>query len=475
MTIAWLPWAVIAIGVASLFVRSRTVSEDETRANPAHLSIVSFALLAAVFGLTRLNTDIMPALYGTAVGCGFALLFATVLDRIAVRAVSSVGFALGALLVAGVSFAAKDAMIPHHMPILLFAMTLGLGAVAWASAGTSSSHALGTATLACAVVSAADQLGRIGPGNFAKYSGQAFGLVAAVSAVLVLGVLEGSEKRRRFAPVVIAALMTGAGWLVTQRVLELQSIWNVLAGGAVAACVVHYLLPEDDKSSFGFLLASLIWLGVATLAFGIAKGYGMAVAALGGVAICASMRNSRALLSMGPLLALVLYRMFREMFSDTGRALDIGQHYGLVGLLIGASVPVLAWEWWQESKDRNGAKRAIAAGLWCVIVVGLPLLVTMLLSSKGYVGWLAGLGVSAMILGLRGERSLAPLAMAVGFASLSSICYAAFKDYIHLVRETKVIALGWAFGIFIIAAILIWFLSVRSEGALAKEGKQDVS
>ncbi|MBX3120340.1 MAG: hypothetical protein KF784_14860 [Fimbriimonadaceae bacterium] len=471
MAISWLPWAVIAIGVASLFVRSRTDSEDSSRANPLGLVIVSLALLAAVFGLTRLNSELILTLYGAAVGCAVGILMATVLDRLLQRAVSSVGFAIGALVVAAVSFATVTTVQPDHMPLLLFGVALGLGGIAWASSGCAASVSVSHATLACVAVSAADQLGRIGPGNYAKFSGQAFGLVAAICAVLVLGVVEGHPKRRSFAPILIAILMTGAGWLITQRVLELQSIWTVLGGSAVAACVVHYLLPEDDKGSFGFMLATLIWLGVATLAFGVAKGFGMSVAALGGLAICVSMRNGRALLSMSPLLALVLYRMFRELFSDSGRALDIAQHYGLVGILIGAAVPILAWEWWLTAHHRVGIKRDIAAGLWCILMVSVPMLVTVLLSSKGYVGWLAGLGISSVILGLKGEKSSTPMALAMGFAALSSICFMAFKDYINLVRETKVIVLGWAFGIFIVVAILIWFLSVRSEGAPTKEGQ----
>ncbi len=473
MTIVWLPWAAIAIGVASLFVRRRSDEDSGAGANPASLAIVTVALLAALFALSKLSKEgesVMLTLYGVAAGSVAGMALALGLGSFIKKAVSSAGFAFGALAVAGASLAIAHSVKPTEWPLVLFGLVLGLGGCAWASAGSSAGSVTASAALGAAVVAAADQLGRLGPGNHAAQAGTAFALVAGIASALALGVLEGDSKKQKLAPIVITLLLAGGGWLVTQRVLELKTIWQALTAGAAAATIVNWLLPDDDNGSFGFVLSTLIWLGIATLGFGMAKGFGMAVACLGAVCVLTSVRNGRALLSMGPLLGLVLYRIFRELFADTGRALDIGQHYGLIGLLVGAAMPILAWEWWQASKDQENAKRSICYGLWAVLLVGFPVLITMMLSSKGYVGWIAGLGLSGVILGLKGERSSTPLAFSLGVASLSAVCYKPLQDYINLTREQKVVTLGWSFGIFIVLAALIWFLSMRNSES-AKEGE----
>lgn len=474
MTIAWLPWVVIAVGVASLFVRARTVSESAARANPVSLILVAVLMLASLFGLTRIGsdgTDLMPTVYGAAIGAIVGLLLATVFDKFASQAVSAVGFGFGALVIAGTHFGLASAFKPEQMPFLIFGIALGFGGMAWGAGGSSAAPTLGGAALATAVIATVDELGRRGPGNLASQGGTAFALVAMICATLTLGLLENDEKKRKLAPVVMALLMAGGAWLISTRVLALPDTWLVFALGAGAAVVVHYLLPEDDKGSFGFMLATMIWLGLATLSFGMGKGFGMAVATLGAVPVCLAMRNGRALLSMGPLFGLILYRVFRELFTDSSRALDIGQHYGLVGLLVGACVPLLAWEWWQSTEGRKDMGRSMAAALWTVILVAVPMLVVMLLSAKGYVGWIAGLGVSASILGLKGERSATPLAIAAGLASFSAVGFVSLQDFIDLTREQKVSTLGWSIGVFVIVALLIWFLSVRSNDAAVKEGQ----
>lgn len=231
--------------------------------------------------------------------------------------------------------------------------------------------------------------------------------------------------------------------------------------GAVAGAVIHLLFGDDDQpvDPVRIGLATIIGVGVATLAFGFGRGAGMALSLVAATGVLLGVKDRRAMLTLGPLVGLVLYRVLRETGSGATRALDIGQHYTLLALLLGIVVPLLPTDWLK----REGTKAAVGTFLWGLLVLATPPLVIVMFGMRGAIGFVVGLGIAGLAQVLRGERSLAPLAVGSGMAATTILLLTPLADKVDLAREEKVRILLYAGVSILLAASFLALLSRSSK------------
>ncbi|MFZ4508187.1 MAG: hypothetical protein ACOYON_10890 [Fimbriimonas sp.] len=312
------------------------------------------------------------------------------------------------------------------------------------------------AAIAALAAIAANQLGSFGsPDSPRAMAGSAIGVaLLLVGAALTFG-SKSLPNSKAWGPV--AALLIGGSLAFALGQQWLGSMdFAIVAGLGVLAAWVLSLLETDKPSSLRSLLAGALLLGVATIGFSLGRGFGMALALTSCVVVGAAMQSRLVLSATGPLAALVLYRVFRETHPDLTKALDLGQHFSLIGFLAGALVTLVADEWLTTLEE--GAESLKSTGLALIIAttLGLVPVIGMLLGSRGFVGWVVGLGMGAVFQSLQVGRSSRPLAIAGGIGAASIAIYPSVSPLIEVARDQKVQLLGVTLvGLAVAAAIVL--------------------
>ncbi|HVL38471.1 MAG TPA: hypothetical protein VM328_03675, partial [Fimbriimonadaceae bacterium] len=249
---------------------------------------------------------------------------------------------------------------------LALAVGAGLGAFA-AGAGAGS-----VAAVAMAGLVAAGRLGSMAGGVNGPHAALAFGLLVGAGLLLrSYGSRRTGEgapwQRESIAWLAGSVVLLGFGaWFLANRFIFIGDVFTLFFGGALIALVIGWMSPDAEDSLFRFLLAALVWIGVATVAFALRRGFGVSMCLLGALSGCLLMSNRRALLSLGPLVALAIYRLFREAYPDARQAFDIGQHYAMIGLLVGVLLPLLPLEW--ERAYPMARSWIAGAGAWLLLL-----------------------------------------------------------------------------------------------------------
>lgn len=233
--------------------------------------------------------------------------------------------------------------------------------------------------------------------------------------------------------------------------LELAAIW---ASAVVIGGIVHLIFEgETEPTPLRFVLSSIIWIATATVAFGLKLGYGMAVALIGGASSLIILGSIRGLMSMAIALSILIYRFFRELQPEGARALDIGQHYSLVGITLGALLPLLPIEWSRSTRTKS----SLAGVLWLLLLIGIPVAVSLLLGGKGAVGLVVGFAFASLIEGARGSVTLEAIGIAAGLGALTTLSYGWLVPLMDLGRDEKTKGLvGVAVAVVIIGSLLNW-------------------
>jgi len=250
----------------------------------------------------------------------------------------------------------------------------------------------------------------------------------------------------------------------------------------ILALAVHWLIDDDKPDAVRPLLAAILWIGLGTLAFGLERGYGMALGLMGGVTTLLILGNVRALLSLGPLAGLVMYRAFREVHVDATRALDIGQHYALIGMALGALTPMMPVEWLRARISLTGLRMPLASMLWIILLGFIPAIVGLILGPKGVVGFVAGLGFASLLASVQG-RSLADegetaagqsmmhsLGLGIGLAAATTLAFQFLGDNTMLSRDEKVSLLVPLTICIIVLSLLLALVSPKIGGAAVNLG-----
>lgn len=461
MLIQWLAWAILALAILTVFSRP---DRPDGPPNAAAKRVAHFAGgLAAAFGiiLAALGYGLASKLPGAdAAGAGMFLgLFVSALtgflgSRYDWRDTNpAAALAFGAAAIALAKYApASDAQIGA----IGTAAGLALGAriVSVAPSRWSSLAAIGGG-----LALLANLLGSFVGGERGGLAGVAIVASFALVGSLARIATSGGEKPNiylRTGLTIVAGL--AAVYLVATRVVFMSDVFVIAVATAVAAVVTMLILPNEDAGAAGPVLAAILWVGVATYAFAMRKGFGMSVSLVTAGSILALAGNWRGLLALGPMASLVVYRCFREMYSSDARGLDIAQHNALIAVLVGFGLVALMSEWARSRKDPS-LNTVLASVLWGVILLVFPVFVGIVLGGKGYVAAFVGLGMGTFMALVRSEDRPLAFCAQLGVSALMLIEFRWITEKLDLTRDLKFQTLIW-FGVALtVAAGLIAFLS----------------
>ncbi len=396
-----------------------------------------------------------PMALALAIG-GLVGVFSSVAD------VARGGFVVG---MAVVGAAALHLLPPDGVDKFQIAYVAGVFIAAFATDGMRPKLSGGyLAVLAALVVVAVDFLGRFAvPGSDpAAASGVALGIAFLVSA-LGAGLIARFSKSDALRIGIGLAVLLGVGYLACRSYLNAPELGNLWLGGIAVGGIVHLILAgESQPEPFRFVLSAVIWLGAATVAFGLKLGYGMAVTLLGGVGTLVLLGGTRGLMSISVAAAILAYRLFREIYPEDAQAPDIGQHYTMIGITIGALLPLLPIEW-ARAREITGWRTFASLAVWLLILTGLPIAASVLLGSKGAIGIVVGLSFSAIVEGLRGVISLAPVGLGAGMAAIGVLSYGWLGDWTDLERIVKVRAVVVVGTVALVLAAALFGLSRQAK------------
>jgi len=318
----------------------------------------------------------------------------------------------------------------------------------------------------------ANRIGRDTEVHAAAMTGLLLGSAAALGlfASLCLFSREDQENSsfRRFASAAFTAIViVFGGYLAARKLIGYSNVTLITLGAVILALFTHWLIEADKENALRFGIAAAIWVAAATLAFAERKAYGMATMAAVGVLMLVSLGSARTLLSMGPAIGLVFYRMFRNEYPEASRALDLGQHYAIVGMLLGLMLALIVAQWFSTSSSKMAGKGYWGGLVWILLMVMVPLVSSVLLGPKGVTGYVVGLGIAAFIEGFRGEISLLPLISGTALAFLFAATYGWIGDIELLTRAEKTgVIVRYALDIVGLSVILALLSSTRKRSEL---------
>lgn len=386
---------------------------------------------------------------------------------------AALGF-FGALVARLVEAARPGSRFMAPMPWALAAFVIGIagapfGPVSWiaigfgacvaamvlaASSPGGGSRAPALFGLAVTLIGAAGLLGAIGtPGRAANA-----GIVWAIAVALVGGIgaaihTFGPPKATPYGRAIPLVLLLALTKPLADGYFETPPMVMVIALALAAAALSGWSETEESRgASLAPLMGAIAWIAVATLAFGQMKGYGIALAALAAFGALTAMGSQRAMLAAAPLVALALFRVFRQLHPETIRALDLGQHYAIIGIVAGLLLVLGPIEWVRSREAERGVRTGLAAALLGAGVMIALAGGVVLLGAKGAGGLIVGFGIAALVARLQGGKGLAAAAWGVSLALLVTLSYAPLQAVIDLTRDEK---LGWLTGVGIVAVIPI--------------------
>lgn len=465
--VPYLPYAALAVAVLAFLTRDGAKPDEKTRKPEAPVG--AFMVLAAlvvtlILGIT-LSGKIIPDGVSAGYGMGIGVFAAALAYGIGL---------MGMQQAAGRSFPiAVAATIVAFLPMLPgtpapMAVVFGAAVGAWIlSIGKNEDpNPWGMrAAVAIAGIVAANALGSRIDAEVVGYAGTMFGIVAALIGVINVPIPAVARG------LAIVALFSASGWLIGDKILGIPETFIIVPIASAVALIVSWLLPDEEQpNTLRMALATVIWITAGTASFSQRQGFGMAVLFLTAVSTLLLLGNRRALLSMGALGAIVFFRAFREMNTEATRALDIGQHYAMIGLVIGACLPILAQEWLRTVAKRGGFLALVAGLAWVIALLGVPLGAAVIFGPKGVVGYLFGLGLASLAEGIKGERSAHSLSLALGLSGVMTLVYEGLAPHLDMTRDEKVRALMYIGGGVVVAALLIAVLSGEM-----KRSKEEVS
>lgn len=351
---------------------------------------------------------------------------------------------------------------PSFITVAQMSLIAGLGFGAWVSGDFRNGRVslpVAVSVFASVILAADFMGGKALENEVGMATGTMFGLAGALAALIAL-VANRSEKKGSAKLVATPALIAVAillilGFVVGNRLVENREAWVIFLASVIAATLLHLTIkPEGGDDSFAFLVASVAWVGIATLSFSYLKGYGMAIASVGAVTTMMILGNTRALLATGPLVGLTFYRVLRENHIDAVRALDIGQHYAVIGVVMGAVIALLPAEWLLK-RSRESTASMVGRALWALTLGLVPVAMAVVLGAKGIVGFVAGLGFAGLIQGLRGHASLIPVVMTGALSAVVVVGYDWMAKLLDLTRDEKQIAFFWMAGVTLVLGMLI--------------------
>ena len=443
---------VLVIAAFVLFLLAHFFFDENVKEGPRPDSPGIIAMLGVL-----LVAGLIAAKYGPAED-KVALIVGLIIAAVASLGGAFVGGKVAPVALGVAAASAIHLLSPMTMSVAQTALFCGvaIGAIALGRPGAN------IAAIVASVCAAGDFLGKLHSNTPASIMMGSILGVGGVVGMILSGVLP--TKLSYFRSIVAGLVLILGGVLITWRIGNAESgITIVVVMSAVAGIVIDFMLANDENDGLRIAIAAIIAVSIATIAFGLAKATGMAVALSTMTLLLLAVGNRTAVLAIGPLFGLVLYRILKEVDLHSTKALDIGQHYALIGVLLGAVIPLLPTDWSMANKVKSGFR----SFLWTILILSSPILIAVMLGEKGSIGFVGGLGLAGLCQALRGQKSLLPLAVIPGLAAATSICLDWFEDWGDLARNDKV-------KVFIYAGVgLVVLVSIL--GIVSRAPKQEVA
>lgn len=459
-------WIVPAVAglllIAILFVPAGTAEPTpRTRAlQAAHLlfGIIGFAGLVASMAAPAFFQPYTVQISG--LGAGFlAFTVASVVgnNRGSDALASWFGYGLAivctALLKSDVRAENVDAWIG-------FAAATCIGAVA--AAASTRSSAIG-AEVGLAVGSVAMAIGGLmgayGPAFRATNAGFVLGLAGIAAGMAAWFMSKQVAKSQAiFSGVACAGLVSLGAWLLAERYFQLPGMFVLAACGALAALATAYLLPEDGPAgTAGPLLAGMLWVATATYTFSEAKGFGLGIALLGAAPVLIACRSAVGVLTANVVVVLAFYRLFRLTNPDMARAFDIGQHYAVMGIIVGILLTAAPIEWARRKLANKGSSELFATFLAGVAWVVALYVAAVFFGPKGALGIVVGAGIGSLVVAVSQTRPAAGAALGALVPLGIMLMMPALNARLELERSDKLVLVGWT-----LAVILVCYLAAQA-------------
>jgi len=295
-------------------------------------------------------------------------------------------------------------------------------------------------------------------------------IIAVALLALVLGEGLGvltKKTKLGWPPIGTALVFGGLSFFLTMKGSDFPDLPLVVAGSALVAAVLSLITKGIKDSTFAVLVGALVWLGVATAAFSFAKGYGLSLAALVGVCAACLAGERRAVVCCAPILAMATYRFARFSFPDASRAFDIGQHYAIVGLLLGLMVPMMVIEWGRSVSSGKTWATATAAALAGIALLTGTSLAVAFLGAKGASGLVIGYLMSPILASLKGDPPKTALATGLSLAVWAVASIGALAAEEDLARPDKVRMVLTVGGLIALLAVAAWGLTRFKKESIA--------
>jgi hypothetical protein len=454
-----LPWVAIAVGVLSVFGSSWGVKSTEDDGTPtafpaaAALLAILLAYAAALLFRSQLR-DGLEIAHGIAIGA-----IGTCLAARGDKGGQATAAALGVATAA----AGLILLLPVEMR-----QSLWLGAASGAGAmlllgggrqGLSATWALGMFAGASVLSSYRDGIERAG----------SLPAIVGVFALIVLFAIRLMPMGKYVKWLGAGLLLVGAAALIAQRYLFLGAALNVAVGAVASAAIVAYILESHSREAIApVAICAFIWLAWGTIAFGLLQGLGLAISALFAGAFLVCVGSSRGLAAATVLVALLFYRIFLEAFPTDSRAIEVSQHYAVMGIVAGCLLPTLMATWKGRICQRfDSGMRMVAAVITGLILVALIVAADFILGSRGTVGMLIGLCVAPVVSAMGGSQKIGATAAIGSLGATIVLLFGFVAPNLLIERELKIQILGWTIAAAILLiAIAAWLIREPGDASI---------
>lgn len=241
-----------------------------------------------------------------------------------------------------------------------------------------------------------------------------------------------------------------AAWGICGKYVELPMAPLVALIGVVCALLTYWLIDEgDEKSTTNVALTSLIWVSAATVAFGQARGYGMAILTLAGFGVFVALGARRAMLFLGVPTGLLIYRIFMEQYAGSTRTLEVSQHYAVIGAIFGALIPIALWEFGGRVRAQDLWIKSPLLGLFAIGVTAMGLISSLfLVDVHGGVGLLIGLSLAPILMAWREKSNESLLGICAALGAGMVLLFGFVAPKLGIERDVKVkLVIGLAVGV----------------------------
>ena len=456
----YLPWLGLAVGVLALLMRERG---ERAPASYVGLLVPLVCALAAWIGARFVPSGLHTAMNFVVFGAlaGAVVQFASMTLRTSAKGALLSAFGLAAFAVGMRFFGGVPDSSARFAGLLVGVASacVPLGAGRRSHPGLESLVAL----FSLGIVA---QMTQFGYRDLVQRSQVWLGLVGIVVFGLFLAVQWATkEKRAWIAPTAAIIGIAALSWGLFSMYLGERRLAIISLVGVAAVIVTAWLVPRGKASAGIWGVAALLWLGLTTYAFSTAYGLGMAAAGFTAVCTVFLLDRRDLLPAVSLLLGLAFYRLFRENNPTVVQAFDIGQHYAMIGFVIGVVTLVGLTDALMvrrnSSETSSGVARALAVLMSLVVIV----IASVFFGSKGAIGVIVGLGIAPFLTRLTAKATAWSVVGAIALQGAALAVYGPISDNVTLDRSGKTLILVWSAAVVLALLAGVWLVERRAKNS----------